>query len=253
MRAFLRKEWMELCRTGRLLILLLIFTLLGIMNPAMAKLMPWLMEMRSEYLADAGLIITAVTVNAMTSWEQFYKNIPIGIIIFILISSGSFTDEYQKGTLIPVVTKGLSRQKIVLAKALIIFVSWTVLYLLCFGITYGYNAYFWDNSIAHHPFFAAALTWLFGVWVIALQVFFSAAAQKGTQVLLGVGGVVLGGYILSMFPKLSSFLPIKLMNGMSLLQGAAHPGDYYAGMAAAGLMVFLCMVLAAVFFDRKRL
>ena len=183
MRAFLRKEWMELCRTGRLLILLLIFTLLGIMNPAMAKLTPWLMEMSSENLADAGLIITAVTVNAMTSWEQFYKNIPIGIIIFILISSGSFTDEYQKGTLIPVVTKGLSRRKIVLAKALIIFVSWTVLYLLCFGITYGYNAYFWDNSIAHHLFFAAALTWLFGVWVIALLVLFSAAVQKGTQVL----------------------------------------------------------------------
>ena len=61
------------------------------------------------------------------------------------------------------------------------------------------------------------------------------------------------GYILSMFPKLSSFLPIKLMNGMSLLQGAAHPGDYYAGIAAAGLMVFLCMVLASVFFDLKRL
>ncbi|MDE5893698.1 MAG: ABC transporter permease subunit [Acetatifactor sp.] len=253
MRAFLRKEWMEVCRTGRLLILLLIFTLLGIMNPAMAKLMPWLMEMSSASLADAGLIITAVTVDAMTSWEQFYKNIPIGLIIFILISSGSFTDEYQKGTLIPVVTKGLSRRKIVLAKALMIFALWTALYLLCIGITYGYNAYFWDNSIAHHPFFAAALAWLFGVWVIALLVVFSTVARNGTQVLLGVGGVVLGGYILSMFPKLSRFLPIKLMNGMSLLQGADHPEDYYAGMAVVGLMVFLGMVLAAVFFDRKRL
>lgn len=172
MRAFLRKEWMELCRTGRLLILLLIFTLLGIMNPAVAKLTPWQMEMFSESVADAGLVITAVTVDAMTSWGQFYKNIPIGLIIFILINSGSFTDEYQKGTLIPVVTKGLSRRKIVLAKAIMIFASWTALYLLCLGITYGYNAYFWDNSIAHYPFFAAALVWLFGVWVIALLLVF---------------------------------------------------------------------------------
>lgn len=253
MRAFLRKEWMELCRTGRLLILLLIFTLLGIMNPALAKLTPWLMETLSESLADTGLVITAVTVDAMTSWGQFYKNIPIGLIIFILISSGSFADEYQKGTLIPVVTKGLSRRKIVLAKAIMILASWTTLYLLCLGITYGYNAYFWDNGIAHHLFLAAALVWLFGVWVIALLVVFSAVAQNGTQVLLGVGGVVLGGYILSMFPKLSRFLPLKLMDGMSLLQGADHPGDYYAGIAAVGLMVFLCMVLAAVFFDRKQL
>lgn len=253
MRAFLRKEWVELCRTGRLLILLLIFTLLGIMNPALAKLTPWLMEMVSESLADTGLITTTVTVDAMTSWGQFYKNIPIGLIIFILISSGSFTDEYQKGTLIPVVTKGLSRRKIVFAKTLMILASWTTLYLLCFGITYGYNAYFWDNRIAHHPFLAAALFWLFGVWVIALLVVFSAVAQNGTQVLLGVGGVVLGGYILSSFLKLSRFLPIKLMDGMSLLQGTDHPGDYYAGIAAVGLMVFLCMVLAPVFFDRKQL
>ncbi len=253
MRAFLRKEWMEFCRTGRLLILLLIFTLFGIMNPALAKLTPWLMETLSESLVDTGLVPTAVTIDAMTSWAQFYKNIPVGLIIFILISSGGFTAEYQKGTLIPVVTKGLSRRKIVLAKALVMFVTWTALYLLCFGITYGYNAYFWDNGIANDLLLAAVLTWLFGVWVIALLVFFSAIAQSGTQVLLGTGGVVMGGYILSMFPKLSTFLPVKLMDGMSLLQGADNPDHYSASIAVAGLMILLCTVLAVVFFDRKRL
>jgi ABC-2 type transport system permease protein len=253
MRAFLKKEWMELCRTGRLLILLLIFALFGIMSPALAKLTPWLMETLSDSLADTGLVTTAVTVDAMTSWAQFYKNIPVGIIIFILISSGSFTTEYQKGTWIPVVTKGLSRRKIVLAKALMIFAVWTALYLLCFGITYGYNAYFWDNGIAEHLFFAAVLTWLFGVWVIAFLVFFSVISRSGTQVLLGVGGVAVGVYLLSLFPKLSTFLPVKLIDGMSLLQGGNYPVDYYVSIAAAGLMIFLCMILAVVFFDKKRL
>lgn len=253
MRAFLKKEWMELCRTGRLLILLLIFTLFGIMNPALAKLTPWLMETLSESLADAGLVTATVTVDAMTSWTQFFKNIPVGLIIFILTSSGSFTTEYQKGTLIPVITKGLSRRKIVLAKALLILAIWTAMYLLCFGITYGYNAYFWDNSITNHLFLAAALTWLFGVWIIALLIFFSVVSQSGTQVLLGVGGIAMGVYILSMFPKLSTFLPVKLMDGMSLLQGANNPGDYYISIAIAGIIALLCMLLAVVFFDRKRL
>lgn len=253
MRAFLKKEWMELCRTGRLLILLMIFTLFGIMNPALAKLTPWLMQTFSESLADTGIVTTSVTIDAMTSWAQFYKNIPVGLIIFILIFSGTFTAEYQKGTLIPVVTKGLSRRKIVIAKSLMIFAAWTVLYWLCFGITYGYNEYFWDNGIANHLFFAASLTWLFGAWVIAILVFFSAVAQSGTQVLFGVGGVAMGVYLLSMFPKLSTFLPVKLMNGMSLLQGINNQGNYYVSIAAVGLMIFLCMVLSVVFFDRKRL
>ena len=65
MIAFLKKEWMELWRTGRFLVLLLVFALLGIMNPAMAKLMPWMMETLSESLADSGITVTAVTVDAM--------------------------------------------------------------------------------------------------------------------------------------------------------------------------------------------
>ena len=36
MKAFLKKEWMEWWRTGRFMVLLLIFVLFGIMNPAMA-------------------------------------------------------------------------------------------------------------------------------------------------------------------------------------------------------------------------
>ena len=107
MKAFLKKEWMEWWRTGRFMVLLLIFVLFGIMNPAMAKLTPWLMETMSESLADAGFVTTAVSVDAMTSWVQFYKNIPVALIVFVLISSGNFTAEYEKGTLIPVVTRGL--------------------------------------------------------------------------------------------------------------------------------------------------
>ena len=46
--AFLKKEWLDLTRSGKLFLLILIFTLFGIMNPAIAKLTPWLMEMFSE-------------------------------------------------------------------------------------------------------------------------------------------------------------------------------------------------------------
>ena len=46
--AFMKKEWMEQVRSGRLLILVIIFILLGIMNPAVAKLTPWLLEMMAD-------------------------------------------------------------------------------------------------------------------------------------------------------------------------------------------------------------
>lgn len=253
MNAFLKKEWMEWNRTGRSWILMLVFVLFGIMNPALAKLTPWLMEALSDSLADTGLVTTAVQVDAMTSWTQFYKNIPIGLIIFILIVGGNFTAEYEKGTLIPVVTKGLSRQSVLAAKAVFLYGSWTVLYAVCFGITYGYNAYFWDNGIAGNLFFAAVCTWLFGIWVAALLIFFSAVSKSSSQVLLGTGGIAVGIYLLAAFPKLDDWFPAKLMNGTALLQRAVSPEDYYAGMAAAGVTALVCMVTAVWCFDRKQL
>lgn len=253
MKAFLKKEWMEWSRTGRILILLLIFSLFGVMNPALTKLTPWLMEALSESLADTGLAITSVKIDAMTSWTQFYKNIPMELLVFLLLGSGSFTAEYQKGTLVPVVTKGLSRRKILSAKSLMLYLMWTVLYVLCFGITFGYNAYFWDNSIVSHFAFAVLFTWLFGIWTISLLIFFSSVVQSSTEVLLGTGGVVAGAYVLHMFPKLSTFLPVRLMDGMSLLQGIRQPADYYISMAVAAVMIFSFMILATVCFDRKYL
>lgn len=253
MNAFLKKEWVEFNRTGRLFLLLLVFALFGIMNPALAKLTPWLMETISDSLSEAGIVSAAVTVDAMTSWAQFYKNIPMGLIIFILLNCGCFTAEYQKGTLIPVVTKGLSRRNILFAKSLLLFAVWTVCYWLCFFLTYGYNAYFWDNGIAAHVFAAAALVWLFGIWTTALLIFFSSIAASSTQVLFGIGAVVLGAYLLSLFAKWHTFVPIKLMGSMSLLHKAEDPADFLGSMVVAGICVLLCMVFAAVCFDRKPL
>ena len=253
MMAFLKKEWMELIRTGRVWMLLLIFILFGIMNPAMAKLTPWMMEMMSDSLADAGFLLTDVKIDAMSSWTQFYKNIPIGLIIYVLMCSGIFTTEYQRGTLIPVVTKGLSRGKILLAKAVMLFGMWTVLYTLCYGITYGYNAYFWDNSIAEHLWFGAVCYWGFGIWVIAVLILFSAICDRNTQVLLGTGAIALGVYFIGMFPQLQDYLPTKLMDGMTLLQGGAKPEDYYVSLAVAVGMAVLCLVMSCICFHKKQL
>ena len=107
---FTGKEFLELRRSGRLLIFTVIFVLLGMMNPATAKLTPWLMETMADSLEASGLTITEYTVTAMDSWVQFFKNMPsMGLLITVVMFGGFFTSEYAKGTLIPLLAKGLSR------------------------------------------------------------------------------------------------------------------------------------------------
>lgn len=148
--AFMKKEFTEQLRSGRLMILGLLFVLFGIMNPAIAKLTPWLLETLSDSLAESGMIVTDVKVSAMDSWVQFYKNQAMGLIAFVLLESSIFTKEYTSGTLVLSLTKGLERYKVVVSKTVVLAVLWTIGYWICFAITYGYNAYFWDNSVAQN-------------------------------------------------------------------------------------------------------
>lgn len=158
---FIKKEFLEQLRSGRVMIPGTVCCLFGIMNPATARLLPWLLEIMSEQLAESGMYITEIKVDALTSWTQFIKNMPFLMIIFLLIFSSILTAEYQKGTLINVVTKGMKRWKILISKLLIMYAFWTAGYLTAFGITYGYNAYFWDNDAAQHLLFAVSGYYLF--------------------------------------------------------------------------------------------
>lgn len=249
--AFMKKEWLEQLRSGRLMILGILFVLLGILNPAVAKLTPWLLEMMAESLAESGMTVTAVTVSAMDSWAQFFKNAPMGLIAFILLESSIFTKEYQSGTLVLALTKGLDRHTVVLAKAAVLTALWTVGYWLCFGITFGYNAYFWDNAVAHHLMASVAGWWLFGLWTIVLTVFFSVIVRTNIGVLAGAGGVVLASYVLGLFPLLKEYVPTLLMDGHSLIYGIQEAGTYAAAFLVTVVLCLFFLAASIPLFNKK--
>ena len=251
--SFMKKEYLEAARTGKIVILLLLFALFGIMSPAIAKLTPWMMETLSDSMAGSGFIVTNVQVDALTSWTQFFKNIPIALIAFVLIFSDTFTKEYKSGTLLLILTKGLSRYKVVLAKAVLLLSLWTVGYGICFAITYGYNAYFWDNRIMNHLVFTVTIWWLFGVWVICLMVLFSSLLQNNAGVILCVGGTVLLAYLLSIIPKVKAYSPIALMNTNSLLMGEAEIDAYIKAIVIAASLCIVCVAVSIPVVNKRQL
>ena len=127
--AFFKKEWLEAVRSYRLAILLIAFAIFGIMNPLIAKLTPYLLE----NLMPEGISIQISEPTAIDSWMQFFKNIPqMGTIVILLMFSGLFANELQKQTLVPFLTKGLSRAQVILSKLSISYVLWTISYFLSF-------------------------------------------------------------------------------------------------------------------------
>ena len=251
--AFTKKEITEQARTGKLLFLSILFVLFGIMNPAVAKLTPWLMEQMADSLADMGMNITEVTVTAMDSWVQFFKNIPMALIAFVLLESSIFTKEYRSGTLILSLTKGLTRWKVVVSKTVVLTVLWTAGYWLCYGITYAYNAYYWDNAVAQSLAFSAVVWWVFGLWVIALMVLFSTLSTANTGVLVGTGGMVLASSLAGMIPKLSKYLPTMLTDGNSLIYGLKESTDYAAALIVTCVTAAASFAVSLTLFNKKQL
>lgn len=251
--AFTKKEFLEIIRSGKVYILLIIFTIFGIMNPAIAKLTPWMYEMMADSLREQGISIGGVAVTAMTSWEQYYKNMSMEFIVIIVMFCGILTSEYQKGTLINMLTKGLPRWKVIAAKSIALLVSWSLCYWLCFGITFGYNAYFWDNSIAEHIIFAAASSYLFGIWLISLIILCSAFLNSGSAVLLTTGVIYAVVSMLSMIPSISDYLPTRLISGVVLLSGNANVPEYTIAIVVTLVLVVAAGVITIIKFNKKKM
>ena len=249
--AFLKKEMIENVRNERFLFVAVIFVAMGIMNPALAKLTPLLMELLSEELAETGMTLTKIEVDAMTSWGQFYKNIPMALIAFVLLFGNTLTKEYESGNLILIITKGVSRYKILVVKSAIMLLSWTVGYWISYAITYVCNAYFWDNGIASNLLLSAGNWWLFGIFVISLTVLFSVINKNYVFVLLETGGVVVFFYLVSLIPKCARFLPTALMNPSQLLVGAQGL-EYALPSIIIVSAVSIAMLIASIpIFNKK--
>lgn len=251
--AFLKKEVLESARSGKLLLLGILFFAFGIMNPAIAKLTPWLFEIMAEDLAESGMTVTDVTVDAMTSWVQFFKNIPMALIAFVLIYSSIFTREYESGTLVLMLTKGLARYKVLLAKAALLLSLWTLGYFLCFGVTYVYNDYFWDNSVAKNLLPAVAGWYFYGIWVLCLTVLFSVVSKSSSGVLLGAGAGALGAYLITLLPKAKPYSPAVLTENAGLLAGAQSADTLTKAFIVTAVLCAAFIAVSIPIFNKKEI
>ena len=251
--AFLKKEILETIRTGKLFIVLIISCLFGIMSPAIAKLTPWMMKTLSDSLEESGLQVKEVVVDALTSWTQFYKNIPMALLVFVLVFAGILAGEYQKGTLVLSVSKGASRTAVLAAKTVTLLGVWTLGFTVCYGITIFYTEFYWDNSIVQSCLFGAVCYWLFGANVLAFLVLVSTIAETVSMVLLGTAAYVGAQFLLMLFPKVERFLPIKLTEGMTLAAGGSHAEDYIPAVLVTVAMTAGVFLASRICIGKKKL
>ena len=251
--AFTKKEWRESVATYRIFILLAVFLIFGMMSPLIAKLTPEIMKTLGE--TNPGIVIKVPEPTALDSWGQFFKNVgQMGILVVIIVFSGIMANELTKGTLINLLTKGLSRKIVILSKFLTASVLWLFAYLVCLGVCFGYTAYYWDLGEIPHAFLVFVSPWLFGEWMIALVIFGGTLFGNIYGSLLSCFTVIVVLSMIGILPKASKYNPLSLSGGtLSILSGTGKPEDFIPALIICLVLIFLTLLLSIVVFDTKRI
>lgn len=249
--AFTKKEFCENVRTYKFFIMLSAFLLLGMMNPITAKITPRLLES----LMPKGISITISEPTALDSWAQFFKNVPqMGLIILVIIFSGIMSNEFTHGTLINMLTKGLSRRIVILAKFTMSVIVWTLSYILCFAVTYSYTLYFWRNDAIHNIILSVFCLWLFGILLLAIIILGGILFKNSYGGLLFTGGSVVISMLLNISPKLQKYNPLTLAtSNMALLSGDMNASDFTVPITVCCIAIIVFISLAIMLFNKKQI
>lgn len=246
----LRKEWMELLRTSRLIILLAVFVGFGLTSPLLARYTAELLSMVPGAEGFAELVPEPALIDAVS---QFIKNTyQFGLLLALLLSMGAVAQEKEKGTAAMMLVKPLPRGTFILAK----FSALALAFLLSLAVA-SLGAYYYTLVLFTAPDPAAwalmtVLIWLLLMVYVALTLFFSTLVRSQAAAAGLAFGVFLLFSLIGALPSLGSYLPGYLLTWA----GQVFTPQPSAGWTALGVslgLIVLSLAGAWLAFERQEL
>jgi ABC-2 type transport system permease protein len=249
--AFLRKELLEQKRTYKLLVMLIVFTLFGMMSPLLAKFIPDILAS----VGAEGMTITVPEPTYMDAYAQFFKNATqMGIVVLLLVFAGSMSQELSRGTLVNVLAKGLPRTAVMLSKYTACLALWTVSLALCAAVHYGYTLYLFGSHPTTHLLLSLLCLWLFGAFLLAVIMLTGTMLKGGYSGLLATAAVLGILLLLSMLPGSAHWNPVTLVSiSTGLLDGSIQTADVMGAFWISAGATVLGLAGAVLVFRKRQL
>ena len=249
--SLLKKEAIEGARTKKMISTFTLFFFIGLISPLTAKLTPMILQS----IATGNIDINVAPPSEIDSWTQFFKNISqIGMFGLAIILSTQMANEFQKGTLINLLSKGLPRYQVVLSKIFYNFILWFLAYFCSFIITYFYTKYFVGISFPiRNILMAALLPFIFGLFLISLEILAGVISGNviGTLILTSAGIVI--QLILSIRDEIVKYMPIALIGKpVNLIKGIGYD-DYYVPIITGSILLILCILISIAIINKKQI
>ena len=245
-----RKEWLELERTKRTLIALVVLVFFGLTSPLLAKMVPQIMTLVPGGEQFSGLIPEPSINDAVA---QYVKNITqFGILLALLFGMGSMANEKDKGTAAMVLSKPMPRFTFLAAKL----AAYTVLFLLAIlaaGAACYYYTYILFGKLNAMQFLEMnGLILLYLMVYLALTVLFS-TLTKTQYIAIGAGfGMLILFGIISAIPGWGVYTPDLLVTNAGLIGMGKSPENWTGLWISIGIIT-AALVTAGLVFQRQEI
>lgn len=246
----LRKEWLALWRSYRLLMVAVVLLLFGLLSPLLAKYTPELIKLMPGGEAISQVIPTPTINDAV---GQYVKNISqFGVILALLLTMGAVIQEKNRGTAAIMLVKPLPRTTFLVAKFVALALMFTLTIALAGAACYYYTWLLFGALDVSRWLALNGLLLLFVFVYVALTLFCSVVARSQ----FAAGGMALFLLftlgLLGAIPGLGDYLPGHLLAwGSELMMGGGTPAWPAVGVSLA--LIVVALVGAKLLFDRQEL
>ncbi|MGT2753130.1 ABC transporter permease [Streptococcus porcinus] len=244
----LKKEWLESSRSHKALALLIISIIFGILGPLTALLMPDIMagilpKKLQEAIPDP---------TYLDSYAQYFKQVnQLGLILLVFLFSGTLTQEFTRGTLINLITKGLSKKAIILAKFTMIAGLWTLTYSLSSLTQYTYTLYYFNNQ-GKDKLLVYGASWLVGLMLISLILLYSVLFRKTAGLLIACLMTIVTFLISGFFKITKDWNPMLLIQKQRLVLSRHYEiQDWFQPALLIIVIILISLTLAILIFERS--
>ncbi len=249
--ALIKKEIIESYRTHKFISLIVLFLFIGFMSPLTAKFTPLILKS----IAKENINISAAKPSEIDSWIQFFKNInQVGMFGLAIVLSTQLANEFQRGTIVNLLSKGLPRYQIILSKLIHNAITWVIVYLGSFFLAYVYTNYLFGISFpAKNIMLASLLPLIFGLFLITIEILGGIITGNAIGTLIFVSGSIVIQFILSIKVEIVKYMPIALLGKpINLVRGIGF-NDYTTPIIATSIIIVFSTILSVFLINRKQI
>jgi ABC-2 type transport system permease protein len=219
--AFLNKEIKEFVKTPKLIILMGLFIFFAILSPLTARYMN---ELLSTLAADVNITFPDPTIT--DAWVQFFKNMTtLCFVVYLIVMTGTVAQEKNKGSILLVLTKKVSRFNFLLSKFVGGGLLFTATFVISLTVSMVYTQVLFKEVFFDGWLISVVLIWLMGLFFTSLAILASVIAKTPTvAALLGFAGFALfsmfniSEVLMKFNPAGASALVNNILYGMSTME-----------------------------------